>query len=181
MLSNYIKHKAIKVSIEFIIIFKVQRALCFKGATFLETVVLLVLRRRCCSYSDVTQHNSRSESSSDGQPYILENHTLRRIKESCCLNMLKSRAYPVIAGVGPGTGAAIARKLALTYPVVLLARSADTLSSVSKQITDAGGQAVALEADLTNGESGQKAFQTVDEKFGQEASCAVYFRSRRHA
>lgn len=87
--------------------------------------------------------------------------------------MLNSRAYAVIAGVGPGTGAAIARKVAQTYPVVLLARSADTLSSVSKQITDAGGQAIGLEADLTNGESVQKAFRAVDEKFGQDAPCAV--------
>ena len=52
-----------------------------------------------------------------------------------------SKAYAVIAGVGPGTGASIARKFAQTYPVVLLARNIANLDPIVNEIKSNGGQA----------------------------------------
>lgn len=67
----------------------------------------------------------------------------------------------IIAGVGPGTGASIARRFAQKYPVVLLARSASNYEPVVAQINKSGGKAVGISADITDEESVEGAFYTI--------------------
>jgi NADP-dependent 3-hydroxy acid dehydrogenase YdfG len=86
---------------------------------------------------------------------------------------MASRIYAVIAGVGPGTGAAVARKFAKTYPVVLLARKAESYDPLVSEIDVTGGSAVGIPTGVGNADSVKEAFKTIDEKFGNDASCAV--------
>lgn len=67
----------------------------------------------------------------------------------------------IIAGVGPGTGAAVARRFAQTYPVVLLARSASNYEPAVAEINKSGGKAVGISADITDEESVKEAFDTI--------------------
>lgn len=65
-------------------------------------------------------------------------------------------ALPVlIAGVGPGTGAAIARRFAHSYPVILLARNAASYEPIVKEINESGGKARGIIVDCTD-EEGMK-------------------------
>lgn len=57
----------------------------------------------------------------------------------------------VIVGVGPGLGAAVARRFAREkYAVALVARRADELEPLSKAIAAAGGRALAVPADASD-------------------------------
>ncbi len=54
----------------------------------------------------------------------------------------------VIAGIGPGTGAALATRFAAEgYTVALVARTAEKLAPIAAAIRDAGGQALEVPAD----------------------------------
>lgn len=72
----------------------------------------------------------------------------------------------IIAGVGPGTGAAVARRFAQTYPVVLLARSASNYEPVVDEINKSGGKAVGISADITDEESVNGAFDQIKKQGG---------------
>ncbi|THZ68682.1 NAD(P)-binding protein [Aureobasidium pullulans] len=81
--------------------------------------------------------------------------------------------FAVIAGVGPGTGAAVVRKFAQAYPVVLLARKEESYSSLVKEINEAGGSALGVATDVSVGSSITAAFEKIKAKFGSDATCAV--------
>jgi NAD(P)-dependent dehydrogenase (short-subunit alcohol dehydrogenase family) len=73
----------------------------------------------------------------------------------------------VVAGVGPGLGASIARKFAAEGCAVgLLARSEDYLSELAAEIEADGGDAVAVECDLADPADIAAAFMTVRDAFG---------------
>ena len=84
-----------------------------------------------------------------------------------------SKLYAVVAGVGPGTGAAIAKKFAKTYPVVLLGRTSATLESVGKEIASDGGKALCLQADVSERKSIENALDTITSQLGSDYHCAV--------
>ncbi|MCJ1236480.1 hypothetical protein MMC14_004461 [Varicellaria rhodocarpa] len=67
----------------------------------------------------------------------------------------------VIAGVGPGTGAAVARKFAQSYSVVLLARSPKNFEPLVEEINKAGGHAIGISADVADEESMKSAFEKI--------------------
>ena len=67
----------------------------------------------------------------------------------------------VIAGVGPGTGAAVARKFAQSYSVVLLARSPKNYEPLVDEINKAGGHAIGISADVSNEDSMKAAFEKI--------------------
>jgi len=74
----------------------------------------------------------------------------------------------VITGASSGMGEATARDLAaMGAKVVLGARRADKLDAVVKDITDAGGTAVAVATDVTKLEDVQRLVGTAKEKFGR--------------
>jgi NAD(P)-dependent dehydrogenase (short-subunit alcohol dehydrogenase family) len=70
----------------------------------------------------------------------------------------------VVVGVGPGTGAALARRFAKQYRVALLARSTDYLKTLADEIRAAGGQALEAPADIANFSEVAGAFAAIREK-----------------
>jgi NADP-dependent 3-hydroxy acid dehydrogenase YdfG len=86
---------------------------------------------------------------------------------------MASRIYAVIAGAGPGTGAAVAHKFAAKYPVVLLARRADSYATLVSGIKANGGKALGIPTDVSSAESVNEAFNRIDKEFGSDASCVV--------
>lgn len=72
-------------------------------------------------------------------------------------------SFALIAGVGPGTGSALARKFATAYPVILFARNPANYEPVVAEINQAGGKAVGIGADVADEESVRRAFEKVDE------------------
>jgi len=73
----------------------------------------------------------------------------------------------VVAGVGPGLGASIARTFAAEGCAVgLLARSEDYLAELAAEIESDGGAALAVECDLTDPADIAAAFMTVRDEFG---------------
>jgi NAD(P)-dependent dehydrogenase (short-subunit alcohol dehydrogenase family) len=60
----------------------------------------------------------------------------------------------IVAGVGPGTGAALGRAFAREgYAVGLLSRRAESSNPVAEEIAASGGKALAVQADVTNRQS----------------------------
>ena len=69
----------------------------------------------------------------------------------------------VVAGVGPGNGAALVRRFAAGgYRVAMLARSADRLTSLEQEIEGASAYPV----DLTDRPAVQETFDRIDEDLG---------------
>jgi NAD(P)-dependent dehydrogenase (short-subunit alcohol dehydrogenase family) len=87
--------------------------------------------------------------------------------------MAATRPIAIIAGVGPGTGAALARKFGAAYPIALLARTPDSLSGLVREINDAGGRAVGVRADVSDQASMAAAMEQVRKEFGKDVTAAV--------
>lgn len=80
---------------------------------------------------------------------------------------VSTQEVAVIAGVGPGLGAALARKFAREgCAVALLARSADFLNDLTNELRQSGARALAVPTDLTDAEAVAKAFALVRREFG---------------
>ena len=86
---------------------------------------------------------------------------------------ISQNLYALIAGVGPGTGRAVALRFAQTYPVVLLARKPESYEGVVSEIRAAGGQAFGVTADTSDAESVKKALGEVKELEGRGLGAAV--------
>jgi len=82
--------------------------------------------------------------------------------------MANTQKKPVAAviGVGPGTGAALARRFAREYAVAINARSADYLRTLADEIRADGGEAIAIPADVGNPEQVATAFARVRTELG---------------
>ncbi|MCJ1286373.1 hypothetical protein MMC26_005718 [Xylographa opegraphella] len=72
-----------------------------------------------------------------------------------------SSALAIIAGVGPGTGAAVARKFAKEYSVVLLARNPSNYEPLVEEIEKSGGKAVGISTDVSSPKSVEEAFTKI--------------------
>ena len=73
----------------------------------------------------------------------------------------------IVAGVGPGTGSALARAFAKEgYAVGLLSRRAESSDPVAKEITNSGGKAVAVPADVTKRQSVASAVDQIRKTLG---------------
>lgn len=88
-----------------------------------------------------------------------------------------SKLFAVVAGVGPGTGAAVARKFGEHYPVALLARNPDNYDPYVKEINDAGGKAIGISTDLSDASSIKSAFQKIESEFGGAGCAAAVFNA----
>jgi NAD(P)-dependent dehydrogenase (short-subunit alcohol dehydrogenase family) len=72
-----------------------------------------------------------------------------------------------VIGVGPGLGAAVARRFAREgFAVALLARRAESLAETEQQIRAAGGEALSVAADAADPASVAAAFAEVRRKLG---------------
>ncbi|KAF2164789.1 hypothetical protein M409DRAFT_67534 [Zasmidium cellare ATCC 36951] len=81
----------------------------------------------------------------------------------------------IVAGVGPGTGASVARRFAKSYPVILLARNPENYESLAKEINSSGGKAVGISTDVSSEESLKNAFSQIEKEFpGAPAAAAVF-------
>lgn len=81
----------------------------------------------------------------------------------------------IIAGIGPGTGAAVARRFAKAYPVALLARQESSYEPLVKEINQSGGKASGFSADVADAKSVKSAFEGIKQQFGTEGDlgCAA--------
>jgi len=72
-----------------------------------------------------------------------------------------------ITGAGAGIGRAAAKLFAAEgAKVVIIDKNPDTAAAVAKEITDVGGQAIAVETDITQEESIRNALERTKEAFG---------------
>ncbi|KAI9713273.1 MAG: hypothetical protein M1820_001260 [Bogoriella megaspora] len=85
--------------------------------------------------------------------------------------------FAVIAGVGPGTGAAVARKFAAAYPVALLARKPDNYDFLVKEINNNGGKAIGVSTDVSDASSIKNAVQQAVKEFGDVGCAAAVFNA----
>ena len=82
--------------------------------------------------------------------------------------MADSSSLPVAAvlGVGPGLGAALARRFAEKYAVAINARRASYLSSLAADIRASGGQVLEVPADIGDQAQVETVFKTIREQLG---------------
>ncbi|KAG8527731.1 uncharacterized protein KY384_007885 [Bacidia gigantensis] len=87
-----------------------------------------------------------------------------------------SKSIAIIAGVGPGTGAAIARQFASNYPVVLLSRKPENYEPLVKELKDAGKDAFGVSTDVSDSSSVKSCIEAVKKQYGNDvkAAAAIY-------
>ena len=82
--------------------------------------------------------------------------------------MSRSTSHPVavVVGVGPGLGAALARRFADGYKVAVLARRESYLNGLVKEIEEGGGQALAVPTDISQEGQIRVAFERIRRELG---------------
>jgi NAD(P)-dependent dehydrogenase (short-subunit alcohol dehydrogenase family) len=86
---------------------------------------------------------------------------------------MASKLITIVAGVGSGTGASVARKFASNYPVVLLARKPENYESLAKDINTNGGKAIGISADVSDSSSLKAALDKIKQEFGNDVGAAA--------
>jgi NAD(P)-dependent dehydrogenase (short-subunit alcohol dehydrogenase family) len=84
----------------------------------------------------------------------------------------------VVVGVGPGLGAALARRFASEYAVALVARGEDKLKAFADEIAKAGGHALPVSADVSKADDIARAFETIRNQLG-DADALLYNAAMR--
>ncbi|MEW6635510.1 MAG: SDR family oxidoreductase [Actinomycetota bacterium] len=80
---------------------------------------------------------------------------------------MNGNGVATVLGVGPGLGAAVARRFAREgYAVALMARGEESLAGIRSEIESDGGRALAVPADATDPASVEAAFGRVREELG---------------
>jgi len=83
--------------------------------------------------------------------------------------MTEERKVAVVVGVGPGTGAALARRFAREYAVALMARSADYLKALGDELRASGAKVLETPADVGNPAQVAAAFSAIRKELGEPA------------
>ncbi|KAE9971614.1 hypothetical protein EG328_005486 [Venturia inaequalis] len=94
---------------------------------------------------------------------------------------MSSKLITIVAGVGAGTGAAVARRFAKAYPVVLLARTPESYTDLAKEINGSGGKAIGISTDVSDAKSVDNALKEIKKEFGEDvkAAAAIFNASGR--
>ncbi|CAF0866333.1 unnamed protein product [Rotaria sordida] len=89
--------------------------------------------------------------------------------------MASTKPVAVVIGVGPGLGAALAKRFAVGgYSVGLIARKESSLQPVQKELEQLGHTALSVTADAGNVSSLQNAFNTIRTKLGNDPEVLLY-------
>ena len=82
--------------------------------------------------------------------------------------MAETKQIPVAAvvGVGPGLGAALARRFAQKYAVAIIARKAEYLKSLAAELGATGAQILEVPADIGDRAQVEAAFTLIRERLG---------------
>ncbi|MGH8012283.1 MAG: SDR family NAD(P)-dependent oxidoreductase [Candidatus Binataceae bacterium] len=80
--------------------------------------------------------------------------------------MAESKPVAVVLGVGPGLGAALARRFAKQYAIAIGARRADYLRTLAGEIRDSGGTVLEVSFDVGDRAQHEAAFRTIAERLG---------------
>jgi NAD(P)-dependent dehydrogenase (short-subunit alcohol dehydrogenase family) len=107
-----------------------------------------------CPYKTSPPHHHDAKSVYSLEAYSQQQPILTLPK----LSMPALKPLAIIAGVGPGTGSAVAHRFSAAYTVALLSRSSSNTEPVLNSILASGGSAVALTADVTSAPSIAAAF-----------------------
>lgn len=83
----------------------------------------------------------------------------------------------IIAGVGSGNGASVARRFAKEYIVVLLARKPASYQPVEREVNENGGKALGISTDLSDPGSVRATFSHIGEAFPNIAVQAAVFNA----
>jgi NAD(P)-dependent dehydrogenase (short-subunit alcohol dehydrogenase family) len=90
-----------------------------------------------------------------------------------------SDGVAAVLGVGPGLGAAIARRFAGEgFGVALMARSEESVAPVREEIEDGGGTALPVSTDATDPDSVAAAFDRVRDELEHRSSSTVFEQVR---
>lgn len=100
------------------------------------------------------------------------NSELQRLIRS---TMASQKAWAVVAGVGPGTGASVARRFAKNYAVALLARKPENFEPIAKEINASGGKAVGISCDASDSKSVKAAFEQLQKEIGGGSLAAAIY------
>jgi NAD(P)-dependent dehydrogenase (short-subunit alcohol dehydrogenase family) len=76
------------------------------------------------------------------------------------------KSIAVVIGVGPGLGAALARRFATEYTVAIVARNADYLAKIAGEIAASGGHAHPVPANTADESAIATAFETIRRELG---------------
>ena len=77
-----------------------------------------------------------------------------------------NKPVAVVTGVGPGLGAALARRFAKEYAVAINARSASYLKTLGDELRAAGATVLEAPADLSSTSAIEEAFATIRDRLG---------------
>ena len=79
---------------------------------------------------------------------------------------MTEKKVATVIGVGPGLGAALARRFATGYAVALVARSEDKLAGLAGEIENAGGVSLAVPAEVSKEAEIVGAFERIRRELG---------------
>jgi NAD(P)-dependent dehydrogenase (short-subunit alcohol dehydrogenase family) len=80
---------------------------------------------------------------------------------------MADKKVATVIGVGPGLGAALARRFAAEYAVALVARGEDKLAEFVRDINSAGGTSLGIPADVSKEQEIADAFERIRQELGE--------------
>src|SRR5689334_5281755 len=79
---------------------------------------------------------------------------------------MEDKRVATVIGVGPGLGAALARRFTSQYSVALVARDEEKLAGFASEISAAGGRSLTVAADMSKEQEVSRAFERIRGELG---------------